>query len=178
MAAAAVAVGNGFVAVGAAAHCHTIWTSDDGRQWTEHDLAKPSGASHRDAGRPSRQAAGPLRGGGLRHQRAPVDIPIVVTSADGGAHVTQVVLGAQGAPATVTGVTATSGGFVAVGLAGAASAQHAVEWTSPDGVTWSAAAPLAAAGASEITALASSGGTATGTAQRGTGPSVLTIPSR
>ena len=57
-------------------------------------------------------------------------------------------------------MTATSGGFVAVGLAGPANAQHAVEWTSPDGLTWSAATPLASAGTSEITALTDSGAVA------------------
>ena len=68
-AAAAVAVGNGFVAVGSENNCHTIWTSADGRNWTAHDLAKPSGATtatlHVRRGRPGR----PLRGGGLRHRQ-------------------------------------------------------------------------------------------------------------
>ncbi len=75
-------------------------------------------------------------------------------------------------------MTATSAGFVAVGLAGPANAQHAVEWTSPDGLTWSAAAPLASAGASEITASPTAAPWLTGTAQRSAGPTVLTIPGQ
>ena len=67
-------------------------------------------------------------------------------------------------------MTATSDGFVAVGLAGPANARHAVEWTSPDGLTWSAATQLPSAGTSEITALTDSGTTVTGTAQRGHRP--------
>jgi hypothetical protein len=88
------------------------------------------------------------------------------------------VLSAPQGPATVTAVTATGTGFVAAGLAGAGKAARAVEWTSRDGLTWSAATPVAAAGADQITALTDSGGTVAGTAQRGTGPSVVTVPAR
>jgi len=177
VAAAAVAVGNGFVAVGAAAHCHTIWTSADGRQWTEHDLAVPSGATTATLQSVAGGAGGRFVAAGFATAGA-VNVPLVVTSAGAGAPLTQVVLGANGAAATVTGVTATSGGFVSVGLAGPAGERHAVEWTSPDGLTWSAAAPLASAGTSEITALTTSGAVAAGTAQRSAGPTVLTIPGR
>ncbi len=177
VAAGAVAVGNGFVAVGAAAHCHTIWTSPDGRQWTEHDLAVPSGATTATLQSVAAAAGGRFVAAGFATAGA-VNVPLVVTSSRAGAALTQVVLGANGAPATVTGVTATSGGFVAVGLAGPAGERHAVEWTSADGLIWSAAAPLASAGTSEITALTTSGAVAAGTAQRSAGPTVLTIPGR
>jgi hypothetical protein len=177
VAAAAVAVGNGFVAVGAAAHCHTIWTSADGRQWTEHDLAVPSGATTATLQSVAAAVGGRFVAAGFATAGA-VNVPLVVTSAGAGGSLTQVVLGANGAAATVTGVTATSGGFVAVGLAGPAGERHAVEWTSRDGLTWSSAAPLASAGTSEITALTTSGAVAAGTAQRSAGPTVLTIPGR
>jgi hypothetical protein len=88
------------------------------------------------------------------------------------------VLSAPQGQATVTAVTATDHGFAAVGLAGPANARHAVEWTSPDGVTWSAATQVTAAGTSAITALSDTGTMLTGTAQRGATPSVLAIPSR
>jgi hypothetical protein len=79
-------------------------------------------------------------------------------------------------------VTATSDGFVAAGLAGPAGAQRAVTWTSPDGFTWSAAAPLTAAGTSEVTALtdtrtAGTAKTLTGTVQRGASSALLTVPA-
>ena len=139
-AAAAVAVGNGFVAAGSENNCHTIWTSPDGRNWTAHDLAKPSGATTATLGSIAVNQGGRFVAAGYATNSAG-DLPIVVTSADGGAHVTQVVLSAPQGQATVTAVTATGDGFAAVGLAGPANAQHPVEWTSPDGVTWSAAHP-------------------------------------
>jgi hypothetical protein len=174
-AAAAVAIGDGFVAVGSMANCHTIWLSSDGQHWTEHDLAKPSGATTATLRSIAAEQSGRFVAAGVAGGAA--DIPIVVTSADGGAHVTSLVLSAPQGPASVTAVTATSDGFVAVGLAGQANARHAVEWTSPDGLTWSAATVVAAAGASEITALTDSGAAVTGTAQQGSGPSVLAIPA-
>jgi hypothetical protein len=177
LASAVVAVGNGFVAVGAAAHCHAVWTSADGRQWTEHDLTKPSGATTATLQSVAAGPGGRFVAAGFASAGA-ASMPLVVTSAGAGAPMTQVILGANGATATVTGVTATSHGFVAVGLAGPAGERHAVEWTSPDGLTWSAAAPLASAGTSQITALTTDGAVATGTAQRGAGPTVLTIPAR
>jgi hypothetical protein len=174
LAAAAATVGNGFVAVGSENNCHTVWTSADGRNWTAHDLAKPAGATTATLRSVAVGQGGRFVAAGFATSSAG-DIPIVVTSADGGAQVTQVLRSAAQGPASVTAVTATSGGFVAVGLAGPANAQHAVEWTSPDGLIWSPATPVASAGASQITALADSGATVTGTAQRAAGPSVLTI---
>jgi hypothetical protein len=176
-AAAAAAVGNGFVAVGSENNCHTIWTTADGRNWTAHDLAKPAGTTTAALRSVAVGQGGRFVAAGFATDSAG-DIPIVVTSADDGAQVTQVVLRAPQGPATVTAVTATSDGFVAAGLAGAGNAQHAVEWTSPDGRTWSAATPVSSAGANEITALTDSGTGVTGTAQQGTGPSVLTLPVR
>ncbi len=175
-AAAAAAVNGGFIAVGAMANCHTIWLSSDGRHWTEHDLAKPSGATTASLHSVAAGPGGRFVAAGFAAGSAG-DIPIVVSSADGGVHVTQTVLSAPHGPAKVTAVTATSSGFVAAGLAGAGKTTRAVEWTSTDGLTWSAATPVNAAGASEITALTDGGSTVTGTVQRGTGPSVVTVPA-
>jgi hypothetical protein len=174
---AAVAVNDGFVAVGSSADCHTIWLSADGQHWTEHDLSKPSGATTATLQSIAAAPGGRFVAAGFAAGAAG-DIPLVVTSADGGAHVTQVVLSAPQGSASVTAVTATSDGFVAVGLAGPANAQRAVEWTSPDGLTWSAATPVSSAGANAITALTNGGTTVTGTTQGTTGPAVLAIPSR
>jgi hypothetical protein len=176
-AAAAVAVGTGFVAAGSENNSHTIWTSPDGRNWIAHDLAKPSGATTATLKSIAANQSGRFVAAGYATSGAG-DLPLVVTSADGGADLTQVVLSAPQGQAMVTAVTATSDGFAALGLAGPAGAQHAVEWTSPDGVTWSAATELPAAGASDITALTDTGTMVTGTAQRGAISSVLTIPAR
>jgi hypothetical protein len=75
----------------------------------------------------------------------------------------------------ITALTASGAGFVAAGEAGPASGQHPVMWTSPDGVTWSTAAP--ANGAHVITALAGSGNATLAASQQDTGPSPLTFPA-
>ena len=178
---AAVAVADGFVAVGSENNGHTIWTSPDGRNWTAHDLAKPSGATAATLLSVAVDPGGRFVAAGFATTAAG-DIPIVVTSADAGTQVTQAALSAPDGPATVSAVTATSDGFVAVGLAGPANARRAVEWTSPDGINWSAATQVPAAGSNEITAVtatstAGTGTSVTGTAQRGTNPALLTVPS-
>jgi hypothetical protein len=173
-AAAAVAVGNGFVAAGAENNCHTIWTSPDGKDWTAHDLAKPSGATSATLSSIAADQSGRFVAAGSATTRAG-EIPLVVTSSAGGAQLNQVVLGAAGQPAQVSAVTSTGNGFVAVGQAGPANAQHAVEWTSTDGLTWSAATRISAAGTSPVTALTDTGTMVTGTTQGNAGPSVLTI---
>jgi hypothetical protein len=173
-AATAVAVGGGFVAAGSQADCHTVWTSTDGQHWTVHDIARPSGAQTATLRSIAASQAGRFVAAGYATSGGAA-LPIVVTSADGGAHITQTVLGTpRGDQATVTAVTATSDGFTAVGVAGPANARRPVEWTSTDGVTWSAPTQVTGAGAAQITALTDTGTMVTGTAQ-GTSPSVLTI---
>jgi len=192
IATAAVPLGNGFAAVGEEMSCHTIWVSPDGRQWTAHDLSKPAGAQSATLVSVTANAAGRIVAAGYATKNG-TSLPIVVTSADGGAHHPQVVLSAPQGPASVTAVTATGDGFVAVGVAGPKSAPRAVTWTSKDGLTWSAAAPLTAAGSSEVTALTDTGAaapaspgspsgatspsTVTGTAQHGASAALLAIPA-
>jgi len=181
VATAAVATTAGFVAVGSENGCHTFWTSADGQHWTAHDLAKPNGAS---AATLTSVAAG--QGGQAdRFVAAGVattsagDLPIVVTAANDGTHISQTVLSSAGGPGAATAVTATTSGFLAVGTAGPANAHHAVTWTSTEGRIWTPAAPLPAAGNSEITALAtpSTGTTLTATAQQGASPAIFTFPA-
>ena len=123
VAAAAVAVGDGFVAVGLAGGLpHDLDVA--GRPAV--DRARPGQADrrdHRDTAVRRGRRRRPLRGGGLRHRRRGRH-PHRGDHGRGRRPLTQVVLGAGGAPATVTGVTATSSGFVAVGLVGPAKAQR------------------------------------------------------
>jgi hypothetical protein len=185
LAAAAVPVGHGFAAVGSAMNCHTIWTSADGKKWAAHDLAKPAGAQSAALRAVAAGAGGRIVATGFA-VKAGRDLPIVVTSADGGRHFTQVVLSAPAGPASVTAVTTTSDGFVAAGEAGPAAARRPVSWTSVDGLTWTAATPLGGAGAGDITALTDSGAPAgpsaaaavTGTVQRGPATTLLPVPAR
>jgi hypothetical protein len=204
LATAAVPVGNGFAAVGSEMNCHTIWTSPDGKHWTGHDLAKPDGAQSATLHSVTAGAGGTIVAAGFAVKDGR-DLPIVVTSTDNGQHVTQVVLGVPAGPAsssatastatastgtvstgTVTAVTATSDGFVAAGEAGSGSGQHAVTWTSKDGLTWTAATPLSGAAAGgEVTALTDTSAAAdgdgspavTGTVQQGATTALVPVPA-
>jgi hypothetical protein len=175
LASAAVADGDGFVAAGSQADCHTIWTSPDGKHWTTHDIPRPAGARTATLRYATAGAGGQVVAAGFATNAAG-GIPIVVTTVAGGARITQVVLPAGGVPGVVTGVTATGGGFVAAGMIGTGKAQQAVTWTSADGLTWSAASPLGHASGTDITALASTGSTVTGIIQQGMDPAAKTLP--
>ena len=99
---------------------------------------------------------------------------MVVVSTDGGGHWRQVVLQAPDGLGVITALTAAPRGFTAAGVVGRGGAQHAVTWTSPDGLTWSA--PAQAAG-SEITALTLTGSTVAGTAEQGATPTLVPLPA-
>jgi hypothetical protein len=176
LAIAAVADGDGFVAAGSQADCHTIWTSPDGTHWTTHDITRPAGAQTATLRYAATGGGGRVVTAGFATNAAGA-IPIVVTTDPGGAHITQVVLPTGGVPGAVTGVTATGSGFVAAGMIGPAKAQRAVTWTSADGLTWSAATPVSPASGTTITALTSTGGSFTGTVQAGMAPAVRTLPA-
>ena len=169
---AGTAVPAGFVAVGTHGDCHSIWTSPDGRQWTVHDIRVPAGATSATLSQVTVNGARVVAAGYAVTRSG--DIPIVVVSADGGRHWHQIVLTAPGGLGAVTALTAAGSGFVAAGQAGPAHAQHAVTWSSRDGLTWPAPAP-AGAGAHEITALSAAGHTVTGAAQAGATPAIVTL---
>jgi hypothetical protein len=164
---------NGFVGVGTHNGCHTAWVSADGQHWLSYDIPKPVGSqdpllNHIAVLGNVVVASGDLGVNGGR-------IPLVVVSKDDGVHWQATPIGNYGAYkgplGTVTALTSDENGFLAAGLIGPASARLAVTWTSPDGLTWSAATP-AGSGAQQITALAAGGGAvssiATVTAKYGT----------
>jgi hypothetical protein len=160
----------GFFAAGTHGGCHTIWTSADGRTWSPYDVPRPPGATDALLSLVAVNGTRVVTAGYAVGKAG--NIPVVVASADGGRHWRQVLLPAPAGRGAVTALTAAGNGFVAAGQAGPAGAQHAVTWSSPDGLTWSAATPVSAG---QITALSASGGTAFGTAQRAAGPSVVTF---
>ena len=178
---AVTATAGGFVAVGSHGVFPAIWTSDDGRNWNLHDLSVPPGA--RDASlslvAAPRTSTSRVVAGGYAATSAG-EVPVIVTSTDGGAGWHLIVLGTSG---LVTALSATGNGFLAAGLSGTAGARQAVVWTSPDGLAWSAGT-RAGNGAGEITALdvgGPAGAAATGAAATGsaaTGADVITLPSR
>jgi hypothetical protein len=149
---AVAAVPGGFVAVGSHGASQAIWTSTDGQHWSMQDIDAPAGTHS--------AALSLLATAGTRVVAAghavgnSGNIPVIASSADGGAHWTQVELPAPHALGTITAVLATGSGFVAAGRTGPAGTQQPTAWTSTNGLTWSAATPLTQAGGT-ITALAS-----------------------
>jgi hypothetical protein len=164
----------GFVAVGSHGTCHTVWTSPDGRQWSDYDVPRPAGASIA-ALREVTVNGTQVVAAGYAVTKAG-EVPIAVVSADDGRHWRQIMLSAPGGLGSVLALSAAGHGFVAAGRAGPAASPRAVTWSSPDGRSWSVATP-AGGGASQITALTVSGGTVSGAVQRGADPSVVTVPA-
>lgn len=152
----------GWVAVGVHNGCHTAWLSTDGQHWQSYDIPKPDGTTNPDLREIAVRgslivAAGDIGAGGGR-------FPLAVVSADGGKNWQATSLGGPGSFAgpqgTVTALTVTGTGFLAAGLEGPPGAQHAVTWTSVDGITWSA--PVRAGSSTQkITVLSSAGGVVT-----------------
>jgi hypothetical protein len=169
---AVVATTSGFVAVGSHGADQFMWVSSDGRHWDLNYVAVPAGAA--SATLRSVAATGTRVVAGGYAATPDGDIPVVVVSADGGGHWRQVVLKAPSGLGVITALTATPNGFTAAGVVGPRGSQHAVTWTSPDGLTWSA--PVQAAGR-EITALTATGTKVTGTAEQGTTPTLVPLPA-
>ena len=169
---AVTATDHGFVAVGSHGADQSMWVSSDGRHWQLDYVSTPDGAA--SATLSSVVASGAtVVAGGYAATRAG-DIPVVVVSADGGGHWRQVMLQAPDGLGLITALTAAPGGFTAAGVAGRDGAQHAVTWTSPDGLAWSA--PAQATG-SEITALTVTGSTVAGTAEQDSAPTLVRLPA-
>ena len=164
------ATATGFVAAGTHGGCHTIWTSADGKNWSVYDVPKPPGATDALLQQVAVNGTRVVTAGYVVDKAG--DAPVVVVSADGGKTWRQILLSAPGGVGAVAALTAAGNGFVAAGMAGPAGAQHAVTWSSPDGITWAAASPVSAG---QITALSALGSTVSGTAQRGAEPSVVTF---
>ena len=169
---AIAATADGFVAVGSHGAVQSMWTSSDGRHWQLSSVPTPAGAA--SATLRSVAASGTRAvAGGYAATRAG-DIPVAVVSADGDGHWRQIVLQSPDGLGVITALTATPDGFTAAGVVGRGGSQHAVTWTSPDGLTWSR--PVQTADG-EITALTVAGTTVAGTAEQGTTPTFVALPA-
>jgi len=164
------ATATGFVAAGTHGGSHTIWTSADGKNWSVYDVPMPAGVTAALLQQVAVNGTRVVTAGYLVDKAG--DAPVVVVSADGGKTWRQIMLSAPGGIGAVSTLTAAGNGFVAAGVAGPAGDQHAVTWSSPDGMTWSAATPVSAG---QITALSAVGSTVSGAAQLGAEPSVVTL---
>jgi hypothetical protein len=168
---AITATADGFVAVGSHGADPTLWVSADGQHWRLDSMSPPAGAASATLSSVAASGANVVAGGYAATRAG--DIPVVVVSADGGGQWRQVVLQAPDGLGLITALTATPRGFTAAGIVGRSGAQHAVTWTSPNGLAWSG--PAQAPG-TEITALALTGGTVAGAAEQGATPTLVPLP--
>jgi hypothetical protein len=169
---AVTATAAGFVAVGSHGADQSMWVSPDGQHWRLDSASPPAGAASATLSSVAASGATVVAGGYAATRAG--DIPVVVVSADGGGQWRQVVLQAPDGLGLITALTAAPHGFTAAGIVGRSGAQHAVTWTSADGLTWSAPAP---APGGEITALALAGGTVAA-AEQGATPTLVPLPAR
>jgi len=168
---AITATADGFVAVGSHGADQAMWVSPDGQHWRLDSVSLPVDGDSATLSSVVASGANVVAGGYAATRAG--DIPVVVVSADGGGQWRQVVLQAPGGLGVITALTATPRGFTAAGVVGRSGAQHAVTWTSPDGLTW--AGPAQAAG-TEITALTLTGGTVAGAAEQGATLTLVPLP--
>ena len=164
--AAVTAGGPGYVAVGSDGGSPAVWTSSTGQQWTETQVAGPSGAS--SAALLNVAAHGKvLVATGTQTAASGATAPFTLVSTDGGTQWHQVSLPrpAHTSASALTAVTALAAagraGFTAVGTLGPPGGQRVVFWTSADGRSWRAHEPsgtgLDSPGSQALTALAVSG---------------------
>jgi hypothetical protein len=164
----AVASGTrGFVAVGTQGIDPAVWTSAGGRHWAPHRLKIPGTAASAQlsqvavSGR-NVAAFGDETWASGRHAA------FAEISHDGGRTWVPVPVASPGGVATITAVTAMSGGFTAVGSYGPAGDRDVAVWTSARGDTWLTRTPhragLSGPGIQQLKGL-----TATGTALTGVG---------
>jgi hypothetical protein len=184
---------DGFVAVGAAGIDPAVWTSADGRHWTTHLLKIPgTGASAQLT-----QVAASGRtvvAFGQETWASGRTAALAEVSHDGGRTWTPVPFTVSGVPphgtaartATVTAVTAMSGGFTAVGSYGPARDRDVQVWTSANGNRWLTQTPhgtgLSGPGLQQISGLAATGTALTGVGFTATAtgeqPTLWPVPAR
>jgi hypothetical protein len=180
----------GFVAVGSTGIDPAVWTSADGRHWAAQALKIPGTGARAQL---SKVAVNGRTVVALGQETWASGRPAAFAevSHDGGRTWTPVPLrspasSAQSPAATVTAVTAMSGGFTAAGSYGPAGDRDVVVWTSATGNHWLTGTPpgtgLSGPGNQQVndlaadgTALTGVGFTATATAEQ---PTLWRVPAR
>jgi hypothetical protein len=189
---------SGFVAVGAAGIDPAVWTSADGRHWAAHVLKIPGTGASAELTQVAARGRTVVAFGQESWASGP-PAALAEVSHDGGRTWSAVPFSASGSTprggtppgtaastATVTVVTAMSGGFTAVGTYGPAGDRDVQVWTSADGNGWLTRSPhgtgLSGPGLQQVSGLAASGTaltgvgfTATATAEQ---PTIWTVPAR
>jgi len=162
---AVTATANGFLAAGAHGSRPAVWSTPDGRTWTQADLPLPAMATQAVLQHVAADGRVVVAAGVAR--TATGQVPFAARSADGGRTWTESALPVPAGTAQVSALAAAGGSFTVTGTFGARPGeQDVVVWTSPNGSTWKAATPagagLASPGVQAITGLATSGGMLTG----------------
>jgi hypothetical protein len=157
---------SGFVAVGLQGNSPVAWTSPDGKSWAVMALPLPSGAA-RAVLLHVAAVGSTLVAVGMEQTPSGAEAPFAARSGNGGTSWTEATLPVPSGNAQVTALAAAGHVFTAAGTYGSTPGhQDVVVWTSPDGVTWTAATPagqgLAGPGIQAITGLTVSGSTLTG----------------
>ncbi len=176
---------SGFVAVGRQGIDPAVWTSANGRQWTAHRLKIPGTAAQAELSRVAINGHTVVAFG--QEIWASGDrVALAEVSHDGGRTWLPVTLRSPGRVATVTAVTAMSGGFTAVGTYGPEGNRDVAVWTSAHGDTWRTQTPsgtgLSGPGFQQISGLAAHGSALTGVGYTATStaeqPTLWQIPAR
>ena len=182
---AVAADAHGFVSAGSHNGKPAVWTTTDGTTWTTIVLPVPAGASSAVL---QQIAISGNRVVALGQATTPAGtVPIAELSVNGGSSWQQVPFSSPGPDTAFTALTASSGGFTAVGQFGQPGQQQVAAWTSATGISW-APAPIGGlsgsqtGGSYQISALAPSGNAVTGVGSLATQASqevfTVTIPAR
>ena len=137
---AVTATADGFLAVGSHDGRPAVWTTPDGRTWTQADLPPPAGATRAVLQYVAADGRTVVAAGVA--QTAVGHVPFAARSADGGRTWTEAALPVPSGTAQVSALAAADGSFTVTGTFGVRPGeQDVVVWTSPDGTTWQAATP-------------------------------------
>jgi hypothetical protein len=156
----------GFVAVGSHGRRPSVWTSPDGRSWSQADLPLPAGSSQAVLQHVASNGRTVVAVGAAT-TAAGRKVPFAASSPDGGRTWTETALPMPDGQATATALTASGRGFTAAGTYGGTPGhQDVVVWTSANRSSWKAATPggqgLTGPGIQAITGLTVSGSTLAG----------------
>ena len=184
---------SGFVAVGSTGIDPAVWTSADGRHWATHVLKIP-GTGARAQLTQVAASGRTVVAFGQETWLAGRSAALAEVSHNGGRTWTPVPFAVSGVPAhgtaastaTVTAVTAMSGGFTAVGSYGPARDRDVQVWTSANGNGWLTQTPrgtgLSGPGLQQISGLAAAGTALTGVGFTATAtgeqPTLWPVPAR
>jgi hypothetical protein len=174
-----------FVAVGRLGIDPAAWTSADGRHWTTHRLKIPGTGARAQLSRVAVNGHTVVAFGDEAWASG-AHAAFAEVSHDGGRTWVPVTFRSPGGVATVTAVTAMSGGFTAAGGYGPDSDRDVAVWTSANGDRWRVQTPrgtgLSGPGFQQVNGLVATGTALTGVGYTATSttehPTLWPVPAR